>query len=208
MDIGTEDLIRSYEKMGEPELLEFAQSYDSLTEPAQAALRAEFTRRHLKPPEIEDNPEAAGRNLVTVERYRDLSEAIVARPLLESAGIATYLRDENLVRLDWQISNFIGGIRLQVEQGDVAAATELLAQPVPDFIPFDSQAEFAQPHCPRCGSLDITFAGASRGAALATLYFLSLPFPQGRKTWICKSCAARWEDLEGDEPIAKDPQTI
>ena len=204
MNIGPEDLIRGYAKMSEPELLEFARCYDSLTEPAQAALRGEFARRNLEPPVIEDEPGTAGRNLVTVQRYRDLSEAIVARSLLESAGIATYLRDENLVRLDWQISNFIGGIRLQVEQGDEGAARELLAQPVPDFIPFDSQAEFAQPHCPRCGSLDITFEGASRAAALTTLYFLSLPFPQGRKTWICNSCDARWEDPGGDETKVED----
>lgn len=53
-------------------------------------------------------------HLTTIRRFRDLSEAIVARSLLESGGIEAYLCDENLVRLDWQISNFIGGIRLQV----------------------------------------------------------------------------------------------
>jgi hypothetical protein len=50
--------------------------------------------------------------LTTIRRCRDLSEAIVARSLLESSGIDVNLCDENLVRLDWQVSNFIGGIRL------------------------------------------------------------------------------------------------
>jgi hypothetical protein len=72
------------------------------------------------------------RQLVTLRRYRDLSEAIVARSMLEAAGIAAWLRDENLVRLEWQISNFIGGIRLQVDLSEAEAAEELLSQPIPE----------------------------------------------------------------------------
>jgi hypothetical protein len=52
------------------------------------------------------------RDLVTLRRYRDLSEAIVARAVVESAGIYCFLKDENFVRLDWQMSNLLGGIRL------------------------------------------------------------------------------------------------
>jgi hypothetical protein len=193
----TEDLARDYANMSEFELLEIARSFDSLTELAKPILKAEFARRNLEPPTVEDAPEPLGKTLVTVCRYRDLSEAIVARSLLESAGIQAYLRDENLVRLDWQISNFIGGLRLQVEATDEAAAIEILSQPIPDTVPFSEEAEFAQPLCPRCGSKDITFEGASRGAALASLYLLSLPLPLGSESWLCNSCEARWAD-DGD----------
>ncbi len=191
-----EELANNYAKMSESELIELAHSYDSLTEPAQTALRAEFATRHLDPPTIEDleTLAATGPSFVTLRRYRDLSEAIVARSLLESSGIPAYLRDENLVRLEWQISNLIGGIRLQVEQADEAAAAELLSQPIPDKVPFDDQTEFAQPLCPRCFSRDITFQGSSRRAALASLYLLSLPLPLGQETWLCNSCDARWVD--------------
>ena len=200
MNLDPEDLAASYAKMGEPELLELARSYDSLTDSAQAVLRAEFGRRNLDPPIIEDSEDRVpdSRDLVTLRRYRDLSEAIVARTLLESAGIYVFLRDENLVRLDWQVSNFIGGIRLQVEAKDERAATELLSQSAPVVIPFGGEADFFQPHCPNCGSTDITFQGSSRGAALASLYVLSLPLPLGRETWLCNSCESRWEDTEDD----------
>lgn len=185
--------------------MDIARSYDSLTESAQVVLRAEFTRRHLDPPTIDElyNPAASGPNFITVRRYRDLSEAIVARSLLQSAGIHAYLRNENLVRLEWQISNFIGGIRLQVEKSDEAAAAEILNQPIPDTVPFDDQEEFVQPLCPRCGSSDITFQGSSREAALASLTFLSLPLPLGRKTWLCNACNARWTD-DGDDPLVSE----
>jgi hypothetical protein len=204
MTLGNESLANPfadlYAELSRDQLLQLAQDYDSLNDAAQTALRSEFARREMQPPLIAEGEDVSVK-LVTVRRYRDLSEAIVARSLLESSGMRVELRDENLVRLDWQVSNFIGGIRLQVEESDAAAATELLEQPVPDTIPFAgpfdaSDPEFAQPHCPRCGSLEITFEGASRGAALTSLYVLGLPMPPGPETWLCASCGARWEDTE------------
>ncbi len=179
--------------------MEIARNYDTLTDTAQAALREEFARRGLDPPVVEEKePKVppSQRNLVTVSRYRDLSEAIVARSMLESAGIAVYLRDENLVRLDWQVSNFIGGIRLQVEAEDEQNALELLRQPVQESISYSEGDKFTQPHCPSCGSTDITFEGASRAAALVSLYALSLPLPFGRETWCCNACEARWQETD------------
>ncbi len=135
--------------------------------------------------------------LVTIRRYRDLSEAIVARSLLESTGITVYLCDENLVRLDWQISNFIGGLRLQVESEDEQIATEVLDSPVPEEIDYGSPAfAYAQPHCPRCGSIAITFEGSSRKAALASLYVFAIPLSLGAKTWTCSNCNNRWDEVD------------
>lgn len=199
MNPSPEYLEKKYAEMSDLELHELAVSYDSLTEPAQITLRRELARRNLDLPESESHTApATSRTLVTVRRYRDLSEAIVVRSFLESAGIPVYLRDENLVRLDWQISNFIGGIRLQVEAADEQAALEVLAQPIPETIEFGGVAEFDQPHCPNCDSTDITFLGASRGAALASVSILAIPFPQGAKTWQCNQCEKHWSDEEGD----------
>ena len=198
MSLGDNSWASRYAAMNQEELLALARDYDSLNDDAQAALRAEFAVRGMEAPLVED-PDQLAEELVTIRRYRDLSEAIVARSLLESAGIRVELRDENLIRLDWQVSNFIGGIRLQVEPEDAATATELLDQPVPETIPFAgpfdaSDPEFQQPHCPRCGSLEITFEGASRGAALTSLYVLGIPMPTGAKSWFCANCGNRWEE--------------
>ncbi|HEV2645308.1 MAG TPA: DUF2007 domain-containing protein [Acidobacteriaceae bacterium] len=181
--------------MSEPELMEIARSYDSLTEMAQESLRQEFSRRKLEPPLIEEEEEVE-RQWVTIRRYRDLSEAIVARSMLEANGITVYLKDENLVRLEWQVSNGIGGIRLQVDAEDTARAEELLGQPVPETIELGESEEFIQPRCPACGSAEVTFEGASRAAALTSLMLLSVPLPAGAETWSCGACGARWEDTE------------
>ena len=143
--------------------------------------------------------------LTTVRRFRDLSEAIVARSLLEASGIVAYLCDENLVRLDWQVSNFIGGLRLQVELADEQDAIDLLNAPVPDDFSYTSDdSTYLQPRCPVCDSVEITFEGASRGAALASLYVFSLPLPFGSKTWVCSHCGHRWVDQPAQARIATD----
>lgn len=182
-----------YAEYSEDDLLSAARSYQDLTDETQAEMRGEFARRGLEAPLIAAEDSAQERRLVTLRQYRDLSEAIVARSMLEGSGIEVFLRDENLVRLDWQISNFIGGIRLQVAEEDQAEAETLLSHRVDDAIEMEGQAEFVQPRCPHCNSTEITFEGASRKAALASLYLAALPLPTGRETWLCEDCGTRWE---------------
>jgi len=43
--------------------------------------------------------------MVTVRQFRDLPEALLARDSLVSAGIEAELADDNMVRMDWFISN-------------------------------------------------------------------------------------------------------
>ena len=193
-----------YRSKSELELQALAVDWYSLTPEVRTALTAEFRRRNLdfvEPPSAEDPGLPEFRDLITLRQYRDLSEAIVARGALESAGIFCFLKDENLVRLDWQISNMIGGIRLQVYAADVEAADEVLNQPIPDTIDFAESDEpsFEQPTCPQCDSTDITYEGANRGAALASLYLFSVPLPFGAPSWTCNRCGARWQDTEDPE---------
>src|SRR5215469_4721541 len=113
-----EELAAKYAQMSEAELLELARSYDGLLEIAQVALRGEFARRGLEAPLVEEPEEPEFRRLVTVRRYRDLTEAFVGRSLLESAGIPVWIADEHLVRMNWFYSNLVGGMRLQVDERD------------------------------------------------------------------------------------------
>jgi hypothetical protein len=197
---GEHRFTEEYGRMGEAELLTLASSYDALIGPAQDALRAEFARRGMEPPLIEEADVLESRALVTVRRYRDLSEAMVARTVVESAGIYCFLRDENLVRLDWQVSNFIGGLSLQVQPEDAGEAMELLDQPAPESIAFDGREDYEQPHCPRCGSTDISFEGSNRKAAIASVFLIGVPLPLGGTSWSCQTCGCRWADEADDMP--------
>jgi hypothetical protein len=147
---------------------------------------------------LEESAVAVDRTLVTIRRYRDLSEAIVARSMLEAAGMEVFLQDENLVRLDWQVSNFIGGIRLQVPASDSAAATELLDQPIPASDEIPGQLDFEQPTCPHCHSTDVTFTGSDRRAAMLSTFTLGIPLPLGTPSWLCNVCNTRWQTTDDE----------
>jgi hypothetical protein len=186
-----------YCSLSDSELREIAADWHSLVEDARPALKEEFSRRGLEfrePSLPEDDPPVEYRDLVTIRRYRDLSEAIVARAVVESAGIFCFLKDENLIRLDWQMSNLIGGIRLQVSAADVEAAETVLSQPVPEVIDLPGELEYEQPHCPRCDSIDIAWERQGRKAALFSLYLFSLPLPRGSASWHCNNCGLCWVD--------------
>jgi hypothetical protein len=197
-----------YQSMSESELRELAADWHSLVDEAQSSLVAEFARRGIafvEPPQLSEEDEPKYRDLVTIRRYRDLSEAIVARGVVESAGIFCFLKDENLVRLDWQVSNLVGGIRLQVAAEDVEAAEAVLAQPIPDSISIPNQPGFEQPRCPRCGSSDISWERRGRKMALVSLFLLSLPLPRGSESWQCSNCGLRW--TEDDETTTSMEET-
>jgi len=70
--------------------------------------------------------EQDGGKPVVIRSYRDVTEAMVDRTTLESAGIKCFLYDDNLIRLDWFVSNAIGGAKLVVSQNEAAEALKIL----------------------------------------------------------------------------------
>jgi predicted RNA-binding Zn-ribbon protein involved in translation (DUF1610 family) len=197
-----EDLAAQYAQMSETELMKLARAYDGLREIAQVALRAEFARRGLEPPLVEEPEEPEFHRLVTVRRYRDLTEALVGRSPLELAGIPAWIADEHLVRMVWFYSNLVGGMRLQVDERDEAAAREILEEGVPGTITYGQEETYVQPTCPKCGSAEITLGGGTElGRSLVALYVLSIPVPPQKAAWHCAACGAQWVDAENGEPL-------
>ena len=80
------------------------------------------------------------RELVTIRKFRDLPEALLAQGRLESAGIESFLADDNMVRMDWLISNLLGGVKLKVEEANVEIADELLNQETSEDVELSESA--------------------------------------------------------------------
>ena len=193
-------LADTYASMTEGELQRLARYSDSLTETAYEALEDEFDRRHLDWPEEEEprsREELQFRKLVTIRQFRDLPEALLAKGSLESAGIECFLGDENLVRLDWFISNFVGGIKLCVRPQDAENARKLLDEPILEGLYVHGVGLYEQPRCPKCNSLDVNFQELDRPIAYMSA-FLRVPIPVQRKGWRCHACDAEWEE-RGDD---------
>ncbi len=137
--------------------------------------------------------------LVTLWRYRDLSEALIAMSKLESEGMECFLADDNIVRLNWYWSDLIGGVKLKVAAMDSESALALLAEEIPaTFTAEEVGEEYRQPACPACGSLNVDFQTVDRGIALLALWVLALPIPIPRYSWKCEECGRRWRNTEDD----------
>ncbi len=193
-------LSERYSGMSDGELEKFAADSTSLTDEARNALANEMQRRSLKVEsplltEDESSSEVTFQSLVTVRRFRDLPEALLAKGSLESASIESFLGDDNMVRMDWFISNLLGGIKLLVKPEDAEVANQILEQPIPEDFAVDGVGEYRSPRCPNCQSLDIGFEELNKPVAYASAY-IGLPIPLHRKAWICHSCGREWEDTE------------
>jgi hypothetical protein len=193
------------------------QAYE-LTDLAREALKAEIARRGLGVELVESPPIIAGkelptmpgdppsprpptepsmsdgefelRNLVTIRKFRDLPEALLAKGSLDSAGIDAVLTDENVVRLDWFWSNLMGGIKLNVDPENVEVANSILDQPIPENFDVPGIGEYNQPRCPNCQSLDVNFQELDPAAYVSLAL---VPVPLHCRAWRCHSCRAEWE---------------
>jgi len=222
-------LAEFYSRQMDGELEKVASQAYELTDLAREALRAEMSRRELAvdlvevapvapvpapvpgdPPDPEPSaPENSSqdgdlelRRMQTIRQFRDLPVALLAKGSLESAGIEAVLTDDNVVRLDWFWSNLMGGVKLKVAPEDVAEATEILDQPIPEGFDVAGVGEYQQPHCPKCQSLDVNFQEVAPAAYVSAM--LSVPIPFHRRAWRCHSCDAEWED-DGVPGITESP---
>jgi len=126
--------VSQYSSKSDEELIKLAGRSWELSDAAWDALEDELDRRGLEPPVPEEAPRIElleKRNLVLLRRFRDLPEALLAKGRLESSGVACFLADENMVRMDWFISNLLGGVKLLVDPEDFAEASRVLNEPAP-----------------------------------------------------------------------------
>lgn len=124
--------------------------------------------------------------LVTISRFSFPHEAHIAKAKLESAGIPTFLADEQTIGMDWFNSNALGGVKLKVPESFVIEAEEMLSRD------FSSEliAEKGQDKilCPSCNNDNIEFFVKGKRInflMMATIQFPLWPFKQQIKCFEC-----------------------
>ncbi len=114
------------------ELENVAAHSNELTEIAREALRSELTKRGLHTAQLDDqtNPpeqdDAEFRDLVTVRTFATLMEAELAKGILDTAGIDSFVFDENVGRI--YLANVVGGFRLRVDAANADGANRILKE--------------------------------------------------------------------------------
>jgi hypothetical protein len=124
-------LAEVYAGKADEELISLAEEGASLTDVARTALRHELNRRRIHQPVRESLPpphEVELPSVVTLRQFLTVQEAVMAKSILDSAGIESFLADENVISMNWLWSNALGGVKLRVRKADVAVASELLEQ--------------------------------------------------------------------------------
>jgi hypothetical protein len=127
-------LARLYGSMTADEVEKLAADAGALSDAAKWALKLDLSRRGLETKlEEKSPPPEAGRlsRLVTLRQYMTLPEALVSKSILDSAGIESFLGDQNIIRMDWFLSNALGGVKLRVREEDADEAAALLNQSQP-----------------------------------------------------------------------------
>ncbi len=100
-----------------------------------------------------------------------------------------------MVRMDWFISNLLGGVKLLVNSGDAEDAVTVLNQSIPENFDVQGIGEYQQPRCPSCQSLEVSFDELNKKIAYPRAW-LGLPLPVHNRAWSCHSCGYHWKDTE------------
>jgi hypothetical protein len=173
------DLTQLYASFSDTELRNLAATMGDLTEVAQLALKAEFTRRGLTLPaqagarqHVDESALqgfAANAPTESIFEFSDLEEAILAQSLLRSAGIESVVPTSEIGAVDTP--------RLMVAPADASAAQSILSRPNALGTLSPEDAIFTEPVCPECGATDPLLEGVD-------------PTNQ----WRCESCGHAWID--------------
>jgi Putative prokaryotic signal transducing protein len=130
-------------------------------------------------------------SLVTLRSYRDPIDAEIARARLEGAGVPAFVFDQYVVGVQWLYSRAIGGVKVKVERGDLARATQVLREDRSSDVSEEGASTDPTDLCPACGSPDAHHSRVQRNAAALSL-LTSLPFIAWRRRWVCDRCGHSW----------------
>ncbi len=130
--------------------------------------------------------------------YLYLHEADIAKALLDSYGIESFILDEHQIRQRWHLGVALGGVKLAVAPEHAYRARQVLEEDRSDVLE-DIEEQQLPAHedelCPRCGSAKTrarearTFPGIFQWAASLFFLFLGVLAPR-RRIRVSRECAA------------------
>lgn len=150
---------------------------------------------------------------------------------LDAAGIDCHLVDQNMVGIDWAVSQAVGGVKVFVRDDDLDRAREILGSHVADqqTLPsVEARAEEPLSVCPVCGSSDFRWIPRFRLFLLTAAVFIGIGVAVGQSLLAatallavamgallmpsarCASCMHRWSPLRSrvEAPLPDAVDTV
>jgi len=137
-------------------------------------------------------------SLVTIATYSKPEEAHILRLRLGAGDVEAFVQDENTIQVDWFLSNAIGGVRVQIDDGDMERAREILRDHS------DVKLEDDWPTCPFCSSTHTAPDEFLRRLSFLFVWLASFPLPFARNAWKCVDCGKAWKERPAGPP--ENPQ--
>lgn len=130
--------------------------------------------------------------LSTIAAFSDPLEAHILKARLESEGVAAFVFDEHLIRMNWLYSNALGGVKVKVPEGRVEGAMSVLqgiaAGRYELDLGDDEHTLFGPAECPQCAALDFWPSRWRWTVAFLAFFLAQVPLPFRRNRWKCGSC--------------------
>jgi len=134
---------------------------------------------------------------VEIASFSQPVEAHLARTKLESEGITCVVRDEYLIRVNWLLSNAVGGVKLMVPTWEAERAREIL-RPKPRLVEVadieGSHGPDGELICPHCRSFDVYYHRFNRRVAGLAWLFFGFIVPWRSDKWVCMQCGYEWKE--------------
>jgi hypothetical protein len=147
--------------------------------------------------------------LVTVATFSQPVDGYLVRARLEDEGIPCFVADAHTISANWFYSNAIGGVKLQVREGDLAQARDVVdyeqrrresevddidwTSVNPEWT-FDGTNEDDDAHtCPNCGSAEIFYEKFSRPMIFLSILLFGIPVPFLSRRCSCRGCGRTWK---------------
>lgn len=142
--------------------------------------------------------------LTIVASYLYPYEADLAKALLDSHDIESWVLDEHQIRQRWWLAGALGGVKVGVAEDDFERARQIVAvdhSSALESIPECELPPHADEICPDCGApsarlleADTRVSARTLLAVAASIFFSSpIPLRTVQEDWACGACGARWK---------------
>ena len=134
-------------------------------------------------------------NIICYTTYNDLTNAYLAKNILEENGISSFIENEHITTANPFLTNAVGGIRLMINENNAEHVGQLLNETISEETNETSQEnEIATDvRCPKCNSINTRQEDVSAAAFVISIFTLGFPIPFLKRKHHCFDCGHEWK---------------